>query len=686
MHYSALSALECIVADPSFVEVPAPWVGGPSPIPAPYIADWVRTSHRDGGTRLRAVAEVYTRLRDLGFAGCALVSGPWLAATATVPGVQKLPAWPADAPPLDQLRAEVAGTVDRPWMEQVIAAFLADPERSRPSESPRTFRTDGCVVVDFSVGGRRGGLGVFVAEPGAVGVMDWLVEHPASWWVFLGFGGLLRADWYWSHWDQVVELLLTREFAAWSEEAADRPVNAQEVTLRVGEYVRRWAASAATAFEVATVSIFLPDPDDEYVWALGTTGTERYAYDAGLVRRKPPVDNVGYGLTAAWACAPAVDPQGRPVMVRDLVNRDALRERYRDLGFDEDALDTPGERGPFLAERFTDPGCVEAVRRGPWVFTAQRLPRSLSPSGRNLVVRFCGRILGSSWSTDEELTRSSPDRRSRQAAVALRIHDDVVRAFEEGLAHWRAGVREEVLGELAGARRLDSVCRVVAEWCSARAVTLWDLEERTLTLVAWSRPTAPPRLSLDTAERLDARELRLLQAPSWPRRYEIGSEGFLGWSPLEDALGGASENVGTAPVVRGGRTVGLLRIEGAMSLFAGHIDRGSRQAGLHRHRPTATPTHVRPVVEEVVRLLAVSRPEQAPVQTGSWARFVEDVATGRVGATEARARLVALHGRAPTRGEAADRVGMHRNTFRRQLLRLAETLGADAIPWQAARA
>jgi hypothetical protein len=97
--------------------------------------------------------------------------------------------------------------------------------------------------VDFCVGGRRGGIGVFVTSPGAVAVVDWLVEHPAAWWVFMAFGGLLRADWYWSHWDRVVELLLTREFGAWSEEAADRPVNAQEVTLRVGEYggaLSRW--------------------------------------------------------------------------------------------------------------------------------------------------------------------------------------------------------------------------------------------------------------------------------------------------------------------------------------------------------------------------------------------------------------------------------------------------------------
>ncbi|MEQ1565318.1 MAG: hypothetical protein ABMA64_06745 [Myxococcota bacterium] len=657
-----------------FAEVPSPWVAGASPLPAATVAEWVRTSHRDGSTRLSAVREALERLRPLGFTSCALVAGPWLSAAATVPGVGKLD--------LSGRRAEVAGDLDRDWLAATVDAFLADPARARPPESVRAYRVAGpapAVLVDLAVGGRRPGLAVFVAAPGADLAVDGLLTEASTWWVFLGIAGLLRADGYWTHWNQVVELLLTRGFA--SDEAADRPVNAQEVTLRVGEFARRWAASAALAFEVATVGVFVPDPDDEYVWALGASGTERYAYDAGLVLHKPPVAGVGYGLTAAWACAPAVDPHGRPVVVRDLADRDALRERYRDLGFDDEALAAPTERGPFLGERFTEPGWVDATRRGPWVFTAQRLPRSLSPSGRNLVVRFCGRTTEPEWSTDAELVRSSHDRRSRVAAAALRIAADVVRGFEEGLATWRAGARDEVTSELAGARRLDAVCRLVAQWCSARAVTVWDLDERTLTLAAWSRPAAPPALALDTADRLDARELRLLQAPSWPRRHEIGSDGFLAWSPLEDALGGPAENVGTAPVVRGGRTVGLVRIDGAMSLFAGAVDRTSRQSALHRHRPTATPAHVRPVVEEVARLLAVSRPEPAPVAGGPWATFVDQVERGALAPAEARARLAALHARAPSRGEAAAAIGVHRNTFRRWATRLARALGPDAVPW-----
>ena len=152
-------------------------------------------------------------------------------------------------------------------------------------------------------------------------------------------------------------------------------------------------------------------------------------------------------------------------------------------------------------------------------------------------------------------------------------------ASTKGWPGGEKGVRDEVLRELSGPRRFDAFCRTLAAWCSARAVTLWDIEERSLRLVAWSRPEAPPELSLDTAERLDARELRLLQAPLYPARSDVSSEGFLGWSLLEDALGGASENVGSVPVVRDGRPVGLLRIDGAFSLFAGHIGRGSEQGG-----------------------------------------------------------------------------------------------------------
>ncbi|HHO53106.1 MAG TPA: hypothetical protein ENK18_20085 [Deltaproteobacteria bacterium] len=667
----------------SFIEVPSPWASGGSPVPAHFVAEWVRTSHRDGGTRQRALLELQQRLEAVGFVGLALVSGAWLEASASVRGVASLAPWPPRAPRIQQLRAELAGRVDRCWLEARIASFFAEADRIEPGEIPRTYRCDDeppCLLVDLCLGGRRAGLGVFVAAPGAAPV-DWLLSHPATGWVFLGLGGLLRADWYWSHWDGVVELLLSRQAHGWSSGGADRPVNAQEVTLRVSEQVRSWADDAARTFEVATVGIFLPDPDDEYVWCLGSHGTTAYAYDAGLILRKPPIEAVGYGLTASWAATPAVDPRGRPVVVRDLEDRAALRERYRDLGFDDDALDEPGAQGPFLAERFTDAGLVECVRRGPWVFTAQRLPRSLSPSGRNLVVRFCGRTIHPRWSSPQECARSSSDRRARQAAVAMRIHEDVVRGFQEGLEQWREGVREEVLRELSGPRRLDGLCRSLAAWCSARAITLWTLQERTLRLEAWSRPEPPPPLALDTAERLDARELRLLSAPIYPRRHEISSDGFLGWPPLEDALGVTAENVGTVPVVQGGRAVGLLRIDGAMSMFAGHIPLRSPQAGLRRHRPTVTPAHVRPVIEEVVRLLAIAGPRGVPADGGGWRRFLDRVTSGQVSRTDAARHLEQLHAQAPTRAAAARLLGLHRNTLRRHLDRLAEQLGPDIIPW-----
>jgi len=48
---------------------------------------------------------------------------------------------------------------------------------------------------------------------------------------------------------------------------------------------------------------------------------------------------------------------------------------------------------------------------------------------------------------------------------------------------------------------------------------------------------------------------------------------------------------------------------------------------------------------------------------------------------EARARLDALRAAASTRAKAAALCGVHRNTFRRQLRELADTLGDDAVAW-----
>lgn len=642
--------------------------------------EWLHESHQEGGLRLHAVEEIHRRLAPHGVVGTVHITDQWLAHEARRPNIWR--SGPSTSE--DPMWAEGAGDIDQKWMWELAHTFFADPERTRPPSFPRLFGISGVhagLLLDASLGGRRAGLVLFRMGDEAEPLVEYLVGRRATWWVNLMIAGLLRADQFWAHWARLADVLV-QNHQGWS--FTDRPVNAQEVVLRVWEVAKDYASGAATAFEVSSVAIFMPDPDDEYVYALGSHGCELYAYDAGLVSNKPLVPEVGFGLTASYAVGVAYDPSGGPVLVRDIADREALRVRYRDLGFDDASIRAPeaDAGGPFQAERFVDEDRREAAMRGPWVFTTQRLPPFLSPSGRNLVVRFQGRDLDDRWATDREIHRTGADRKSRMAALAMRLHSDVSRLFSEGLALWRDGVRDEVLRELNGFRRWDALCQALAGWLSARAVTLFAVEGGDLNLLAWSLPRNHPLLSIDPAELLDSREMRLLQAPLYPRRSEVSNEGFLGWPRLDEAICGPMENVGTIPIIASGRPIGLLRVDGAMSLFAGHIRRKSMQGVLHQHRPVQTPAHVRPVLEEVTQLLALAMVGQ-PTNTevwADWSRWVDRVRRRLVDDAEVRDRLNQLRDAAPTRTLAAELVGVHRNTLRRQLTALSEALGED-LSW-----
>ena len=672
----------------TFHEKSEPGHGRGVPFPTEWLEGWMRETHAHGRRRLGAVAAFHEQLSSFGVKGSVLVGGEWMAADDTCEGVWRV--GPIDGPAGARLWAEGAGDIPASWLRGVLEAFLAEPTRQRPGSTPRVYRVEGdeppALMLDLSAAGRRTGFVVACLSREALPAVEALLDAPVIRWAVPAVSGLLRSEQFRVHWDTLSGVLVGRSRADWeSSEARERPVNAQEVVHRVSQVANGYASDAARAFEAAAVGIFLPDPDDEYVYCFGAAGTERYAYDAGIHPQKPSVDGVAFGLTPSYVVGAALDPAGTPVVVRDLPDREAMKIRYRDLGFDEEAVEGRSARpAPMLAERFVQPHLRDAALKGPWVFTAQRLPRFLSPTGRNLVVRFQGRVASPVWSGDEEVHRTSHDRRLRMASLSQRIHDDLCGQLAQGLALWREGLREEVLRELATQRSWSSVCQTLASWLSSRAVSVFRLEQGTLRLLAWSLPRRVPTLRFDPAEALlDSSELRLLQAPLFPHRHEVSPEGFLGWPAVEEELSIEAENVGSVPIVASGQPVGLLRVDGIMSLFGGLLRRGSLQGGLHHHRPTATPWHVRPVLDEVARLLALAlRPGPARSSEWSdWRSWVDLARRGHVPAEEVVQRLEQLRSVARTRVEAARVVGVHRNTFRRQLVALAEAFGLDELRW-----
>ncbi len=176
--------------------------------------------------------------------------------------------------------------------------------------------------------------------------------------------------------------------------------------------------------------------------------------------------------------------------------------------------------------------------------------------------------------------------------------------------------------------------------------------------------------------RQPGQELRLLRAPLFPRRSALDVDGFLGDPEVLRALGGVSENVGTVPI--GEEPWGVLRVDGAMSLYGGHLGRRSRQRGLVHHRPTVTPQHVRGALEDVARVLAlalVGRGRETPARHASWHELLMRARAGLATREEAETVVRALRSSVRSRGAAAALVGLHRNTFRRQLDELSDWLG-----------
>lgn len=649
---------------------------GPASLPVDWLGDWLRETHGDGRRRGHAVAEIYERLQHLGLRGCALVGGDWLTRDPERPGIVR--EGPEDVDGV-ALWADVAGAFPPGWWREVCREVLR--VSPRPSEVPVAWSVahpfGRGVVIDPSLAGRRPGLVIAAIGEGVSEQLPGMMAEMGVGWLVLGASGLLRGDQFRTHWERLGRLLVSQPVAPPTEP----PVNPQEVVARVSDALGRLCVEAQETFEAATVTVFLPDPDDEYVYSLSAAGSATYAYDAAVVPDKPDIASVGFGLTAAMAMGAAFDPRGGPLALRVFERRDEILARYRDLGFEE------GDVGVFQAERFVDETLVDEARRGPWVLTAQQLPRALSPSGRNLVVRYQGRVIAPQWATEEERSRVTLDRKSRLATASQRLYSDACHLLTEGLARWRSGLRDEVLRHLAGPQTdLDELCQAMAVWTSARHITLFERTGEGLRLAGWSGPGPRPELLYDIdAEPLSARELRLLHAPLYPRRGTITSEGFLRWEQLLAHFGAEPENTGTVPLVAGNTPLGVLRIDGAMSLFGGHIPRRSPQKALCHHRPTVTPHHLRGALEDVARVVSLALGTNAgdgPAELEvRWSQLIARVRQGLCDESEVTTMIVELRRHARTRAAAADLVGVHRNTFRRQLAVLAEIAGEEAVVW-----
>lgn len=624
------------VGAPALRAVELPAGGGAGELPLEHV---LATPGTGGGRRRAGLRTVALGLAGRGVTAVGLVvEGPVASGEA---GVR--------VRPLERLGASLEWVGDGllgPELGAVARDFVA--QAPPPGSGPAVWTLGADVVVDLSIGGRRPAFCILRGPQVAARPLPVELLPPRR--VLVGVAGMLRAD----AWRRRIERLVGT--LAEAAPAPGGPVTSpQEAAVWAAEEAERLLAGACAATAHRAGSLHLPDPDDGLVWELGgsAAGT-RSARHGGVCAPAPTVPAFD------WIAAEAMAPVGGGALVRRIDTVETLRAQ--------------------LAARGLPP--LAAGERGPWTLGRRALAPSWSPSRRNLVMVLHGRSAGAAWSEPAELGPLNADEQLRLTALLERVHDRVLGALEGGLARWRDTLRGAVLGEQERQTGPTGLARTLAAGLGAQAVSTWQLRGERLVCVGAGgalEGVALPEFSLSD-ELIDPREHGLLHRPAFPARGACSEEGFLLWAPLCAALGGPPANVGTVPLRRGGRTVALLRVDGVRPLLAS-LPSGPGARELRRWLPERVPAHARAVLEELARWLVLpGAPRQSdrarPSETLDWKAFVAAASAGLLGEAEVQRRLEDLARAAGTRTAAAALLGVHRNTFRRQLQAIARQCGA----------
>ena len=542
-------------------------------------------------------------------------------------------------------------------LADVAARFI---ERApEPPDGPALWTLGDCVIVDLCVGRRRPAFCILLGPATSLRPVP-IPDLPLRSFL-LAVAGMLRAD----AWRRTIERLVDT-LARAPIEATGPVTSAQEAAAWAAREATEMLEGVSRATGHPEASVHLPDPDDGLVWDLAVRGGRRRARHAGVTEVAPE------GLPFDWVAAEAMTPaagagQG---MVRRIAGRTELLALLAARGLSVD----PSTVGP-----------------GPWTVAQRPLSRRWSPSRRNLVVILGGRPASAQWSETAEVPALGPDEQGRLSALVERIHDRVMASLAGGLARWRDTMRASVLVELERQSGADGVARALAAGLGAGAVTIWRREGDTLTcLGAAGRVDGAdlPPFSIPD-ELLDPREHGLLRTPLFRSSRELSEDGFLHWGPMVAALSGRPRNVGTVPLRSGEGAIGLVRVDDVRPVFAGLVS-GADAPGLRQWLPDRVPAHAREMLEQVVRWLSLAAPwdgrarrtDTSGTAPLAWRSFVSAASAGHLDAEAVQAHLRELALTAPTRGAAAEAVGVHRNTFRRHLQAIAEVHGPAVLPWE----
>jgi len=562
------------------------------------------------------------------------------------------------ATPLPEVGGSLEWVGDPTQRSRVCALAVEFTKRApSPGESPALWTLRDSVVVDLSIGGRRPGFCLLVGPAARLRPVP-VPNLPLR--PFLtAVAGMLRAD----AWRRTIERLV-ETLARTPIEVTGPVTSAQEAAAWAAQEAEGLLDGVSKATGHPLVSVHLPDPDDGLVWDLAMLGGRRRARHAGVSEHPPD------GLPFDWVAAEAMTPAAGAgqAVVRRIGGLSDLRVLLAARGL---------------------PEVGDEAGSGPWTVARRPLSRSWSPSRRNLVVVLAGRPACARWSEPPGPPELGADEQGRLSALVERVHDRVMASLAGGLARWRDTLRASVLVELERQAGPDGVARALRAGLGAGAVTLWRRQGDTLTCAGSAGLPASvelPDFSLSD-ELLDPREHGLLRTPLFRSERELSDDGFLRWEPMVAALGASPRNVGTVPLRTRDGAVGLLRVDDVRAVFSGLVS-GADAPGLRGWLPDRVPAHAREVLDDVARWFALAAPWSTPRSLSSeaagpreWRAFMAAAKSGQLSEGVVRSRLEELASQAPTRGAAADLVGIHRNTLRRHMDALSVLYGASVVPW-----
>lgn len=580
-------------------------------------------------------------------------------------------------------------------LNEVITAFFIklgeEQDWDKTMIRPRTFLARRgasrlALISDPPLGGRREGLGVWLLSQESPPSL--LANQLVGWVTDLG-AAMLRLDMYRYHGEKVQDLICgLSSYVEWGRRenhpgATPETHTQQNLVSMLFDILSKACERIARVMFVDEVSIWTADMETEFVWCIGSSTRQSGAYNC--VRSREEAERrgmpwLGHGITARQVLTSTEAP--RPGTLLDfkphsVTSHYQLAQQYdtslkdKSIGGSTDDIGwlVQEHRKRYFASEYADdlpdaedlkadPKCTPPNHpncRNPWIWVA--IPHPF-PIQTCFVVRFRGNNIGEMWLSPNAREEISSKRQLAARSLADACFKIAVPWLRQNLLRWEKTAAQSVTRTLLADRSLTKTCMKLLEILMAEVVSIFVVDGAALRLNAWSfadcpqmsfpigrdssllnspytgskrnvENTAHAEFAMDEAFHMEVERRRILNPP---RRDMAGpTDGIrksnYSFYPLKVK---EQDHV---------RVVGLLRVDGIMSIFAGLAkwmpgkSKGTPQGGSMQdlfvgYRPIEPPQFAgKPLLLELAEQIGIKLAEQLPSRgiVDEWSRKIEDL-------------------------------------------------------------